>query len=51
MLICRHTSNGITILLVYVDDTIISSIDPDGVLKLQKVLNASFQMKDLGPLT
>eukprot|EP00268_Persea_americana_P057098 TRINITY_DN681_c0_g8_i1.p1 TRINITY_DN681_c0_g8~~TRINITY_DN681_c0_g8_i1.p1 ORF type:complete len:146 (-),score=12.44 TRINITY_DN681_c0_g8_i1:509-946(-) len=46
-----HTSRGITILLVCVNDIIISGNDHDNILQLQKSLHASFHMKDLGPLT
>lgn len=44
-------SNGVTILLVDVDDIIISGTYPDGILPLQKELHASLHMKDLGHLT
>lgn len=47
----RKTSHGITILLVYIDDIIITGDDPNIILQLQKSLHASFHMKDLGPLT
>lgn len=50
-LIFRKTSHGITILLVYIDDIIITGDDPNIILQLQKSLHASFHMKDLGPLT
>lgn len=46
-----NTSHCITILLVCVDDIIITGGDPDCILQLQKFLRASFHMKDLGPLT
>lgn len=46
-----RTSNGVTILLVDVDDIIISSTYPDGILPLQKELHASLHMKDLHHLT
>lgn len=46
-----NTSHCITILLVYVDDIIITGDDPDRTLQLQQFLCTSFHMKDLGPLT
>lgn len=39
------------ILLVYVDDIIITRTDPDDILRLQKILHASFHMKDLSLLS
>lgn len=45
------TLHGITILLVYVDDIIITRTDPDIILVLQNSLHASFHMKDLEPPT
>ena len=45
------SSHGITILLVYVDDIIITGEDPNHILQLQQSLHASLHMKDLGPLT
>ena len=45
-----HTSTGVTVLLVYVDDIIITGTD-DGMIKsLRASLRDSFHMKDLGPL-
>lgn len=46
-----YTSLGITILLVYVDDMIITRTDPNSILQLWQTLHASFHMKDLGSLT
>ena len=47
-----HTStSGIVILLVYVDDIIITGIDCDLITKLQQLLHATFHMKDLSQLT
>ena len=45
-----HTS-GIVILLVYVDDIIITGTDCGLITKLQQLLHATFHMKDLGQLT
>ena len=47
-----HTSAlGIVLLLVYVDDIIITGIDCGLITKLQQLLHATFHMKDLGHLT
>ena len=47
----HHASKGITILLVYVDDVIITGPNADMIYQLQCSLHDSFQMKDLGSLT
>ena len=47
-----HTSaSGIVLLLVYVDDIIITGIDCALITKLQRLLHTTFHMKDLGQLT
>ncbi|RVW88110.1 Retrovirus-related Pol polyprotein from transposon RE1 [Vitis vinifera] len=47
-----HTSaSSIVLLLVYVDDIIITSIDYGLITKLQQLLHTTFHMKDLGQLT
>ena len=47
-----HTStSGIVILLVYVDDIIITGTDCSLITKLQQRLHATFHMKDLSQLT
>ena len=47
-----HTStSGIVILLVYVDDIIITGTDCGLITNLQQWLHATFHMKDLGQLT
>ena len=49
-LFLQITSTGVTVLLVYVDDIIITGTD-DGMIKyIQASLRDSFHMKDLGPL-
>ena len=48
-LFLHHTSAGITVLLVYVDDIIISGTDSSMIQQLQASLNESFNLKDLGP--
>eukprot|EP00268_Persea_americana_P050874 TRINITY_DN5577_c0_g1_i2.p1 TRINITY_DN5577_c0_g1~~TRINITY_DN5577_c0_g1_i2.p1 ORF type:complete len:317 (-),score=19.16 TRINITY_DN5577_c0_g1_i2:294-1244(-) len=47
----HRSSNGITVLLVYVDDIIISGTDSGMITHLQPSLHESFHLKDLGPLT
>ena len=47
----HHSSHEITVLLVYVDDIIISGADSDMITRLQTSLHESFHMEDLGPLT
>ena len=47
-----HTSTlGIVLLLVYVDDIIITSTDCGLITKLQRMLHTTFHMKDLRQLT
>ena len=47
-----HTStSGIVILLVYVNDIIITGTDCGLITKLQQLLHATFYMKDLSQLT
>ena len=50
LFLCK-TATGIVILLVYVDDIIITRTDSTLITRLQQRLQASFHMKDLGPLT
>uniref|UniRef100_A0A2N9FRX8 Reverse transcriptase Ty1/copia-type domain-containing protein n=1 Tax=Fagus sylvatica TaxID=28930 RepID=A0A2N9FRX8_FAGSY len=50
-LFIRHTSTGITLILLYVDDMIITSDDTAGIRDLQKFLSQHFEMKDLGTLS
>ena len=45
------TSLGIVLLLVYVDDIVITGTNSTLITRLQQHLQASFHMKDLGPLT
>jgi hypothetical protein len=47
-LFIRHTSTGITLILLYVDDMIITGDDTAGIHDLQKFLSQYFEMKDLG---
>ena len=46
-----HTSTGITLILLYVDNMIITSDDSAGIRDLQKFLSQHFEMKDLGTLS
>ncbi|XP_049393432.1 uncharacterized mitochondrial protein AtMg00810-like [Solanum stenotomum] len=50
-LFLRKTSAGCVLLLVYVDDIIITGIDSSLITSLQQQLKDSFHMKDLGTLT
>jgi hypothetical protein len=50
LFIC-HTSTGITLILLYVDDIIIIGDDTAGIRDLQKFLSQHFEMKDLGTLS
>ena len=45
------TSLDIVLLMVYVDDIVITGMDSTLITQLQHHLQASFHMKDLGPLT
>ncbi|KAF5457779.1 hypothetical protein F2P56_021859, partial [Juglans regia] len=49
LFLCK-TSAGIVLLLVYVNDIVITGSDTELIKQLQLHLKASFHMKDLGPL-
>ena len=49
-LFVRRSSAGITLILLYVDDMIITKDDSAGILSLQHFLSQHFEMKDLGTL-
>ena len=44
------TSSGIVVLLVYVDDIIITGSDKEGIKATKEYLKASFEIKDLGEM-
>ena len=46
----HHAPSGITVLLVYVDDIVITGPNEQMIHDLQASLHRIFQMKDLGPL-
>ena len=46
----HHDPSAITVLLVYVDDIVITSPNAKMIQELQASLNETFHMKDLGPL-
>ena len=46
----RKSSSGITVLLVYVDDIVITGSDMIGIQEIKDTLNSSFYMKDLEKL-
>lgn len=46
----RQQGTGITILIVYVDDIILTGNDKKGIEEIKKKLSLEFEMKDLGQL-
>ncbi|KAL5827461.1 hypothetical protein ACOSQ3_019299 [Xanthoceras sorbifolium] len=50
-LFIRRSSAGITLILLYVDDMIITGDDSAGIRSLQRFLSQHFEMKDLGTLS
>jgi hypothetical protein len=50
-LFIRRTDRGIILLLLYIDDMIITGDDSIGILELNQFLSQHFEMKDLGTLS
>ncbi|KAK8931024.1 hypothetical protein KSP39_PZI016079 [Platanthera zijinensis] len=46
----RNSSAGTVLLIVYVDDIVITGSDPKGITDLKAFLHSNFQTKDLGSL-
>ena len=46
----RNSSSGIILLVVYVDDIVITGSDPTGISSLKSFLHSQFHTKDLGML-
>ncbi|CAL1358011.1 unnamed protein product [Linum trigynum] len=50
-LFVRRTSRGITVLLIYVDDMLVSGDDLLGIQELTQVLHSAFKLKELGDVS
>jgi len=50
-LFIQRNSTGIVVLLVYVDDIVVTGSDREGISKIKELLHSCFHMKDLGHLT
>ena len=50
-LFLQRTSKGIVVLLVYVDDIVVTGSDQEAISRVKKLLHSTFHMKDLGQLT
>jgi hypothetical protein len=49
-LFLKKTPDGIVLLLVYVDDIVITGSDSQAIIELQQYVQSTFHMKDLGSL-
>ncbi|XP_014517174.1 uncharacterized protein LOC106774644 [Vigna radiata var. radiata] len=49
-LFLQWTPKGIVILLVYVDDIVVTGFDQDVISRIKQMLNSTFHMKELGHL-
>ncbi|CAL1359030.1 unnamed protein product [Linum trigynum] len=50
-LFTRNTVDGIVVLLVYVDDMIITGSDPDGIRDITAILRNAFNLKEMGEVS
>ncbi|CAN1263050.1 Retrovirus-related Pol polyprotein from transposon TNT 1-94 [Linum perenne] len=50
-LFTKRTENGITILLIYVDDMILTGSDTQGITEIRRIMSDHFKLKDLGELS
>ena len=49
-LFVKHTGTKISILIVYVDDIVVTGDDVEEILKLKRTLGTTFEVKDMGSL-
>jgi len=50
-LFLQRTPKGIVVLLVYVDDIVVTGSDQDAISRIKHLLHSTFKMKELGHLT
>ena len=46
--LCSRTKSGVVVLVVYVDDILLTGSDPGGLLETKKHLKCHFVTKDMG---